>query len=256
MEHHLSGNMNRYPVIVIPECEYLEASFLEELREYVRNGGKLLVIGPVTAGMFTDELGIDSSELIPRSEAFIMAARKIGSVKSDILLVKLGQSGKSLSTFYQGSDFNYPAGYAAASVNQLGKGKAAGIYFNAGTAYSQYRTPVIRDLIDETMQELFPEKLAEVTGSHLVHVSTNQQNGKLYVNLINVAGEHTNQSAIGYDQVPALENISVTIKTAVKPSKILLQPGAKELEISWVNGKSTVRIPELPLHAILEVIQK
>lgn len=255
MEHHLSGKMNRYPVIIIPECEYLEPSFLEELRAYIRNGGNLLVIGPAVAGMFSAELGIEASEAIPRSEAFISAAGKIGSVRSALLHAELGSTAKSLSVFYQGSDFNYPAGYTASSVNKVGKGKAAGIYFNAGSAYSEYKTPVIRDLIDETMHELLPEKLVEVSGSHLVHVTANQLNGKMYVNLINVAGEHTNQNAIGYDQVPALENISVSVKTAVKPAKILLQPGGKELEFSWANGKSLVRIPELPLHTILEVIQ-
>ena len=27
MEHHLSGKMNQYPLIIIPECDYLDAPF-------------------------------------------------------------------------------------------------------------------------------------------------------------------------------------------------------------------------------------
>ena len=41
MEHHLRGNMEKYPLIVIPECNYLDAGFIEELRNYVKEGGNL-----------------------------------------------------------------------------------------------------------------------------------------------------------------------------------------------------------------------
>jgi hypothetical protein len=78
-------------------------------------------------------------------------------------------------------------------------------------------------------------------------------NGKTYISLINVAGESTNQSAIGYDQVPPLTNISATIQG--KPAKVILQPEGKELTISYTAGKSTVIVPKLELYSILEVVE-
>ena len=95
--------------------------------------------------------------------------------------------------------------------------------------------------------------MVEVSGSHLVHMTLNKLNDKTYINLINVAGEHTNQAAIGYDQVPVLTDLSVSIKG--KPSKIILQPEKKELNITFANGKSTVLIPKLEIHSILEVTE-
>lgn len=254
MEHNLTGKMDQYPLIIIPECDSLEPSFAEEIRTYIKNGGNLLVIGVETAALFKSELGIISSEKTSGSEAFIQASGKIGSIRSDLLLVELAEGSKPLSRFYKGSDFIYPDETIAASINSYGKGKVAGIYFNAGTAYTEYKTPVIRDFLDETIRELFPDKLVEVTGSHLVHVAVNTLNAKTYVNLINVAGEHTNQGALGYDEVPPLQNITVSIRTQLKPSGILLQPGGTAMEFSYANGRSTLLIPELPLHVVLEVI--
>ena len=57
-EHHLTGRMAEYPLIVVPEWEYLEPQFKEELTAYVKGGGNLLLIGPGTAALFATELGM------------------------------------------------------------------------------------------------------------------------------------------------------------------------------------------------------
>ena len=117
--------------------------------------------------------------------------------------------------------------------------------------YAQSKTFVIRDFIKETIDKLSPEKQIEVTGSHLVHVALNKLNGKTYINLINVAGEHTNPNAVGYDQVQPLSNLLVSING--KASKVVLQPEGKELTSTYVNGKTVVVVPLLEIHSILEV---
>ncbi len=253
MEHHLSGKTDQYPLIVIPECNFIEPSLLNELRIYLKNGGNLLVIGAETAGIFANELGIQSSNTSDEKVTFISAANRLGSVRSPLLEVELSPDSKVISNFYDVCDYRNKSKTVAASIRQVGKGKIAAIYFNAGSSYAKFKTPVIRDFIAETIAQLSPEKRIEVSGSHLVHVAFNQLNNKTYINLINVAGEHTNQAAIGYDQVPALTDLSVSIKG--KPSKIILQPEKKELNITFANGKSTVLIPKLEIHSILEVIE-
>ena len=76
----------------------------------------------------------------------------------------------------------------------------------------------------------------------------------MYVNIINIAGEHTNQNAIGYDEIPSIKDITVSIKTGQKPDQILLQPGGKELDVDFQNGASKVVVQEILIHSILEVI--
>jgi hypothetical protein len=255
MEHHLRGKMQQYQLIIIPECDYLEDSFREELSNYVKEGGNLLILGSETAKLFEKELGIKSLVKIDVSQAFIAAADRIGAIRSSLVSVKLASGATAISNFYKGSDFRDKGDEISSSVNQVGKGKVAGVYFNAGSAYLEYKSPVLRDFISSLITELFPDPLVKVTGSHLVHVTVNKLNGKMFVNLVNIAGEHTNASAIGYDEIPSLKNLTVSIKTVKKPAGIVIQPEGRELKFDFQNGVSKVVIPELFIHSILEIIQ-
>jgi len=251
MEHHIKGKTSQYPLIVIPECQSIEPELLSELKSYVQNGGNLLVIGSETAKIFKDELGIESIADIEEKPIFLSAAKRLGSVSSALADVKLVADAQVLSHFYDVCDYRNESQIIASSMRKVGKGRIAAIYFNAGSSYAQSKTFVIRDFIKETIDKLSPEKQVEVTGSHLVHVALNKLNSKTYINLINAAGEHTNQNAIGYDQVPALSNLLVTILG--KASKVILQPEGKELTCTYVNGKTVVVVPQIEIHSILEV---
>lgn len=252
MEHHLKGRMKQYSLIVVPECSELEPAILAELRTYLNDGGNLLVIGSETAKIFAPELGLQSVKRTEDRVVFISATDRLGSIRSPLVEAGLAPDAKILSTFYNSNDYVDPSEIVASSLRVVGKGRIAGIYFDAGSSYAEFKTPVIRDFLAEAIRSLAPTQLVEVSGSQLVHVALNQLKGRTYINLINVAGEHTNRAAIGYDQVPALTNINVNIQG--HPKKILMQPSGKELPIKYADGISSVRIPRLELHTILELI--
>ncbi len=254
-EYQLVGKMDQYPLIVIPECDFLEPAVLTELKNYMQKGGHLLVIGTQTAGLFANELGIRSANIIEEKVTFISAANRLGSVSSPLIDLKQVNDSKVLSNFYDLCDYRYKSKIVASSKKKVGEGEIAAIYFDAGTAYAQFKTFVVRDFIAETIAQLAPEEKIKVSGSHLVHVALNKLNGKTYINLINIAGEHTNQSAIGYDQVPALTDLTVTYKSEKKPVKIILQPQGKEMDFTFADGKATILLPKLEIHNILEVTE-
>lgn len=254
MEHHLTGKMDQYPLIIIPECDYLEPSFIEELKKYVSSGGHLLIMGTETTKLFKNELGIKSLKTLNETETFFATGNKIGAIRSALDSVEINPGVKVLSTYYNGSDFRSKGNMIASSLNNVGKGIVAGVYFNAGSDYLEYKSPVLRDYISSLINDLFPDPLVRVAGSHLVHVTLNKLNNKMYVNLVNIAGEHTNQNAIGYDEIPALKDLTISIKTDKKPARLLLQPEGIELMVDFQKGVSTVVVPELKIHSILEVI--
>jgi hypothetical protein len=47
--------------------------------------------------------------------------------------------------------------------------------------------------------------------------------------------------------------LTVSVKTPSKPVKIVMQPEGKEMQFSYSNGKSTVLIPKLEIHSVLEI---
>jgi len=52
-EFQLIGNLKKYPLLVITEWNYLEPAFIKQVEEHVYSGGKVLIIGGVTCGLFS-----------------------------------------------------------------------------------------------------------------------------------------------------------------------------------------------------------
>lgn len=63
-EASLEPDMSRFPLIVIPECETLSEVFRDDLLEYVRSGGSLLVVGKAMTDIFSkaSEVSLKGSE--------------------------------------------------------------------------------------------------------------------------------------------------------------------------------------------------
>ena len=58
-EASLGHDIGRFPLVVIPEWNYLSPTFRFDLMEYVKDGGKLLVIGEGSSKLFRDEANVD-----------------------------------------------------------------------------------------------------------------------------------------------------------------------------------------------------
>ena len=61
-EHTLNRSMSRFPLIVVPEWSYLDPSFRDDLVEYAKDGGALLLIGENTVPMFLEATGLKTSD--------------------------------------------------------------------------------------------------------------------------------------------------------------------------------------------------
>ncbi len=61
-EETLGRDINRFPLVVIPEWKYLSPTFCLDLTEYLKNGGSLLVIGSESVKLLADATGIAVKE--------------------------------------------------------------------------------------------------------------------------------------------------------------------------------------------------
>jgi hypothetical protein len=62
MEHHLEKKINEYPLVIIPETEYLTDDFRKILLKYVDGGGNLLVVGAEAVKMFEGQLNVEFND--------------------------------------------------------------------------------------------------------------------------------------------------------------------------------------------------
>jgi hypothetical protein len=61
-EATLGANIDRFPLVVFPEWNYISPVFRDDLLAYVKNGGKLLIIGSESSQLFASQAGVSLKE--------------------------------------------------------------------------------------------------------------------------------------------------------------------------------------------------
>jgi len=254
MEHNLAEDINRYPLLIYPEWETITPEFKQQLVQYVENGGSLLIIGSTACQLFQEELGIQLLDSPKEKVNFLDSDERVASVKSLSQRVKLGDGvmpfGKIYTNRHRHGEYK-----PAASINKFGEGKIAGVFLNLGERYLNGKVTATRDFPDDLVNELFPDPIVSVLGSHYVDVSLNRINGKLAVNLVNTAGPHDNPNVYVHDEIPVIGPLKVSVRLDKKPAKVSFEPSGKKIEMEYKNGILSIIVPRLELHEVL-VIEK
>ncbi|HUS58427.1 MAG TPA: hypothetical protein VM141_07225 [Planctomycetota bacterium] len=251
-EHNLSGRMAEYPLIVVPEWDYLPPKFRKELLAYVQGGGNLLLIGPKCARMFKKELQVKFVGEPTEKTQWLKWSGWLGAMKTLSQSVKLNPAAKAFCKLQPKNDVVEPS-EVAASIARLGEGRIAATYLNFGERYVNGATNTSRDFLNALVRELFPDPIVEVTGSHNVDVTVNRIDGKLAVNLVNTAGPHANEKVYVCDEIPPVGPLTVTIRTRKKPASVTLQPAGKALKYEFSKGAIRMVLPKLEIHDIIVV---
>lgn len=249
-EHHLAGRMPEYPLIIVPECRYLEPQFVRELEAYVREGGNLLLIGPQAAALFQSQLDVVLEGKPATERRYLAAQNSFLATKGEVQAVRLGASAQARGLLYLQNAATAPS-QPAASVTTLGRGKIATTYFAFGQGYLEKPAEESRAFLRELCHELFPQPLATVSGSSDVDVVINRIGSKLAVNLVNTAGPHRTEPIL--DSIPTIGPLSVAIRASAKPVRVTLQPGGSELPYTFKDGLIETAVPQVKIHDIVVV---
>ncbi|HSB92538.1 MAG TPA: hypothetical protein VLC28_05440, partial [Flavitalea sp.] len=248
-EHHLTGNLQQYPLIVIPETEYLDSSFKNELINYVRNGGHLLVIGTNAIPLIAKEAGVELDGEIKKSTTWLGFNHFMTALDGNYQPVILPATAKAIGSIYTKQDLRFPS-VPAGAVIPCGKGIIGVVFTDLGLNYTSNQSFLQRDFIQAMVRETFKEPKLIVNGSHLVHVVLNTLNDKTIVHLINAGGEHANRNNYSYDELPALSNITVRLRQS-RPGAVMLEPAHKKLKFDYQDGEVIVQVPSVDVHSML-----
>ncbi len=247
-EHQLKGRLSDYPLIVVPEWAYLEPAFKKALVAYAKKGGSLLLVGPKCAALFQAELDVTPvGEPLARKPTLSFNGEQ-APLKGLAQGLRLGASAEPFGTLLTGEG---SAGQPAAAVTPLGKGKIAAVYADLGQSYNGARNPAVRGFLGALVRKLFPDPVAEVSGSPDVDVCLMRKNGTLLVNLINTSGPH--QTAPIQATIAPVGPLAVTLRLPSRPSGITLEPGAQPLPFEYRDGTAKLTVPSLDIHRVIVV---
>lgn len=252
MEHHLAENSDRYPLLIYPEWETVAPQFKQQLIEYVKNGGNLIVVGPAACEAFQSELQIQWTDSLNERVNFLSVNGRIAAVKSPsqaALLSNKAQPFGKICTDRRGFNDYAPA----ASISRFGKGRIAGVYLNLGERYLNGKVTVARDFLAGLVNELFPDPLVKVQGFRQVDVSATRLGDKLMIHLVNTAGPHDNPNVCVYDEIQPVDPLTVTVRLDKKPRKVSLEPSRQKLQSSFRDGLLHIVVPRIELYEIIVI---
>ncbi len=249
-EHRLAARMREYPLIVVPEWDYLEPKFRQELVSYVRKGGNLLLIGPGPAGLFREELGVQLAGGRERKNLTLTQAQRVASIKTASQSATLPSNARAFGTLRTSTEADSSSS-PAASIARLGRGTIAATYFTFSQNYLETHDEAARQFLHDLVRELVPTPLVEVAGSKDVEVVVNRKGKKLSINLVNTAGPHRTEPII--DALPEVGPLTVSIRQRAKPTTLRLEPAGQNLPFDFQDGMIRVTVPRLAIHEVLVV---
>lgn len=260
-EHVLKKNADQYGMIIVPEVrsEYPKEA-IQELLDYAKEGGSLLLVGPETCRVFAkagvpyqvrkvrdkDALPIHRMGYLndpDEQRYFTLDGRECGCVRTPSEI--LAENGEVIATTYYSnfSEVRHPL----AVIMDYGKGKIAAVGVDIGTEYLRDAQYLHRSLMQRIAH------IESVLGT--LELVCLKKNGRLMLQMINMNGSHRDLSVATDDKIPPLVDIELSIACASRPEKLLFQPGNKELPFEYRDGRAYVKIDRLNIQNIIEVVE-
>lgn len=251
-EHHLRGQMSRWPLIVVPEWDYLDPAFRDELSAYAKEGGSLLLVSHRSARLFASELDVALEGEPASAGRYLEHAGWLGGLNTSVQRVKPGSRATPVGRLHTQDDPASPY-EVAATVAHYGRGKVAALWFDYGDAYLNRRVPVARDFLEAVVRAVFPEPVVEVQGSHRVDISVARQEDRLLVHFVNTAGPHEQTSQYVFDDIPPAGPLQVAVRFPAKPKSVTIEPGGRLQRFGYRDGKVLLTVPAIAIHDVVVI---
>ncbi|MCX8064378.1 MAG: beta-galactosidase trimerization domain-containing protein [Candidatus Hydrogenedentes bacterium] len=252
--------IDNYPLVVIPERKHLTPNFVSKVKEYVNNGGNLILSGNFLTSNYGDWLNGTSEKTMRRGWLPLPDGSSI-TTGGEYECVRTNQA-KIIAFLLNGEEPDKDATqYPAVSLHEIGKGKVLAIYGPFFRLYSTNPVPQYRTALNHWLSELDTTKLARHTGPWYLEFALRKKDNKLLLNLVNrgVSGYLSPERHMVED-VPAIENIAVYLPLTILPAnkqieKAYLAPDLLQLQITNEGNRLKVSIPKVNIYdiGVLEV---
>ncbi|MBO4344682.1 MAG: alpha-L-fucosidase, partial [Victivallales bacterium] len=250
-EHQLEEKeLSEYKLIVVPASAHLAPASVERLGAFAAEGGRLLIDGP-SAPFFQNLCGFGGGLGAEAELFFIEADGKLaeGFTRRVSFEGASENLGGSLFKCNYCDDQPMPAYFHCSH----GKGRIAALAFDMPAIYKNSKTETMRAFLRGVIEKrLGFAPAVRVTGSAFVQDIVLEKDGRLLVNLINMAGDHAVKDVRQYEEIPPIGPITISISPEVHFTKATLIPEGKVFQpLCMADGSRQFTIDRLDIHAVV-----
>ena len=276
-EQSLRGKYNDYKLVIVPELyKGLLKETIEELRDYVKSGGSLLIVGTKTAQIFADAgFGFTveryQEPLTTANYANLNNGHDVNSVDSrtpyhfsvggddfgvTICPLKIYATMPDALTLAKSHTSLRDNGEPLAIITKYQKGKVGVIATNLGTQYSSGMQYLHRTLIRKTSANLYDPLARVEDADNLAEITCLNVNGDLTIQILNTNGEHTNPNISTITHIPPVENLTSSVKEIAPIKKVIIEPEGLTLKVKHIDGRAHFTVPRIDIHSVARIIFK
>jgi hypothetical protein len=143
----------------------------------------------------------------------------------------------------------------AITSHEVGRGRAVYMAVDPFAAYVHEGHRLTRLLLNRALELTTPPENRHLSARKPLHVelSLQRQGGRQIVHLVNYFAQKRSARLVHNEEVPPVTDITVRVRAASEPKRIVAQPVGRELTWEYANGIATVRVPELHLHTMVVI---
>jgi hypothetical protein len=278
-EVNFARRMNRYRLVILAGQTHLDDATRARLREFVEQGGRLLIAGRSGLGdgnrqTLADLLGLDAEcRIESKLKPFVKVAPEIVDeapvddpnvicalgmdidlirvrpVAAEVVLANLEPANGNMPNRVTGwlapGSFK-ESGTPLLTRNRFGKGEAwylaAGVFGHYERIHYFGLRRFILSIIDQILPA--PRFLTEADGPIELSVRYQQSSGATFCHLVNIAVEAVNISLeTQYERAVPRGPVTLKVRMVRPPKTVTLEPGGRAVDYSFAHGLLAVKVP-------------
>lgn len=270
LEHHygvdvldewaMLPRLAEFPVVVAPEQDKMSEDAVIALRNYVHQGGRLLVSGVAAFERFGSAfLGVRSVEVKKKVTYHVPAgdgATAVFSQRWRFLRATTAKSYGRLGTTPLVEDrlLRHPA----FTVNRVGRGAVGYVPFDVFHSFDLNRYPLTREFVGEVVRRLGVRFLIRVQAPTCVDVTLRRKGSRMLIHLVNRASGIPNRPNDGtIDEIPRVGPVTINVDLPAAPREVTAvwedAPMTHRFRKGALKGTLTVKLDYVHIHTAVVV---
>jgi len=248
-----------FPVVVVPEQNFLSDTMVSALQAYVLRGGKLFVSGSELFHRFGEAfLGVSEGSTVKDSVFHLPAADGSTPVYSPIWRLVEPSGAATLRTLGETPLLDeYLLPQPGATLHRYGKGKVLYIPCDLFRDFAHKRYGLTRALIGELMRDLAGHMEIEVSAPACVDVILRRHGEQTIIHLINrVSGIPNQPNNCSIDEIPKVGPMTITWRRKTRPKHVRLAYEKGNLKSKFTAGRQgrlEMKLDLLHIHAAIVI---
>lgn len=266
----LEEDFSKYKLIILPDNEICDDAISEKIRNYVKNGGKILATGTSATDFdkkFVVDFGCDfdgENEFNPsyikpcfeidsiKNSSYVVYSTgyKVKNVKGDVLCVR--ENPYFNRNFAHFCSHQHTPNNPGEQMPCVIKGKA-GIYigYNLFEEYAKMGNITTKEIVCKLIDTLLPDKTIKTNLPAQGTVTCTKQNDRYIVHLLYASPVTRGESTQIIEDILPVYDTEVKVKVDQNIKKVYLAPQKKEIPFSYDGGYIKFTVDKFECHQMI-----